>query len=567
MQHRPITQVLFKFISVCLLLLTTSKILIVGYDIDEQYAISMAYRLLQGDFPILEMWEPHQTSAFLSSMLMFPYLAIIGTTTGIVLYLRICGLAIHSLVCFLLYRQLREYPWAFYIVCIYFFSLPKLMFLPEFSNMQLWFLTLAVLCLLKYYEEKETDTSPHIFYLYLAGTFTMLEVLTYPSTILAFFLSFYYILRSRGKQAILKELTAFVMPCLIGATVFLGILLTQMNPKELINLLPIIASDGSHAFSLAEKFTINLQSLAEILCFLGMYTLIALLFYGIIRLKKAFEDVSAFHLIGTLTLAVCLICQLLIWLFGNQYPNYPMVEYFLLPALGIIISIRKKNTCSTTFRFLILVPLAAFLGIVLFTNHPLLVSAPFLALATLGSLIQLFKHLDINVACTPQRILQTTILLWVFVLFFGKIYMIRTTGGKHYTVFNPVSIMREGPALGIIADTETVLEYKNARELIQAYIPSGSKVFYAGSFTGLYLENQLKICTPSTISSPTFDDKIALYFSMNPDKNPDYIICDTTLSDLYTDSWLANYIKTMCASTPVAANDYIIIYQVTSSGK
>ena len=48
---------------------TAIKILLVGYDIDEQYAIAMSYRLLRGDFPLLNMWEPHQTSAFLSALL------------------------------------------------------------------------------------------------------------------------------------------------------------------------------------------------------------------------------------------------------------------------------------------------------------------------------------------------------------------------------------------------------------------------------------------------------------------------------------------------------------------
>lgn len=187
-----------------------------GYDIDEQYAISMSYRLLQGDFPVLDMWEPHQTSAFLISLLMVPYLAITGTVTGIVLYLRICGLLIHGGLSLLLYRflikgSLTDCPslkgnaisYPFLLTCIYFFSLPKLMFLPEFSNMQLWFLLLTILCLLKYYgpaddsakpagvdridvDDQTVETSKSFGYLIGAGFFMMLEVLTYLSTILAF---------------------------------------------------------------------------------------------------------------------------------------------------------------------------------------------------------------------------------------------------------------------------------------------------------------------------------------------------------------------------------------------
>ena len=56
---------------------TACKILLVGYDIDEQYAVSMAWRLLKGDRLLTDLWEPHQTSGWLCALLMAPYAAIL----------------------------------------------------------------------------------------------------------------------------------------------------------------------------------------------------------------------------------------------------------------------------------------------------------------------------------------------------------------------------------------------------------------------------------------------------------------------------------------------------------
>lgn len=57
----------WKYLLLAASLAATVKIIFFGFDIDEQYAVSMAYRMVRGDRMFLEMWEPHQTSAFFSA--------------------------------------------------------------------------------------------------------------------------------------------------------------------------------------------------------------------------------------------------------------------------------------------------------------------------------------------------------------------------------------------------------------------------------------------------------------------------------------------------------------------
>ena len=74
---------------IILSVLASFKMIFFAVGLDEEYQLVMAYRNVRGDRLFLDMWEPHQSSAFLCALLMKPWLALFGTT-GVVLYLRIC---------------------------------------------------------------------------------------------------------------------------------------------------------------------------------------------------------------------------------------------------------------------------------------------------------------------------------------------------------------------------------------------------------------------------------------------------------------------------------------------
>ena len=89
---------ILKRIMLCASILATLKIIFFDYTMDEEYQIVMAYRNLQGDSLFKEMWEPHQTSAFMCIGLMGIYQLITGTYTGVVIFLRICTAIIQALL-------------------------------------------------------------------------------------------------------------------------------------------------------------------------------------------------------------------------------------------------------------------------------------------------------------------------------------------------------------------------------------------------------------------------------------------------------------------------------------
>lgn len=51
---------------ICLTILGYIKNIFISLDIDESYAVAQSYRLAMGEHLFVDMWEPHQLSAFMA---------------------------------------------------------------------------------------------------------------------------------------------------------------------------------------------------------------------------------------------------------------------------------------------------------------------------------------------------------------------------------------------------------------------------------------------------------------------------------------------------------------------
>lgn len=163
---------LWKYLLLAASIVATVKIIFFGFDIDEQYAVSMAYRLVQGDRMFLEMWEPHQTSAFFSAAFLWLYMQLFHTLKYSVLFLRIVGVVTQLLISILTYRTFRKFVTentAFVIAVFYYNIIPKNSTVPDFSNMLLWFSMLLFLCLLYFFLAENNEIPGKYFCLIMSG--------------------------------------------------------------------------------------------------------------------------------------------------------------------------------------------------------------------------------------------------------------------------------------------------------------------------------------------------------------------------------------------------------------
>lgn len=160
--------------------------ILVGYNQDEEYQIVMAYRSIAGDSLFCNMWEPHQMSAFLCSFFEYLFIKITGSTTGIVIFLRIIGICIQGIITFILFKALKTYyekEQAFLISIVFFNMTPKMFASPEFSNMQFW-ATVLSLIFFYYFFIYGIDSLKGKISLILSAFSYSLSVLSYPTMLI-----------------------------------------------------------------------------------------------------------------------------------------------------------------------------------------------------------------------------------------------------------------------------------------------------------------------------------------------------------------------------------------------
>ena len=80
----------------------------VGLEIDEEYALSLGFRLVSGDRLFYSMWEPHQLSALPAALVLALYTAIAGTTTGALLFVRAVVLVCKAPMSAVFYRDFKQ---------------------------------------------------------------------------------------------------------------------------------------------------------------------------------------------------------------------------------------------------------------------------------------------------------------------------------------------------------------------------------------------------------------------------------------------------------------------------
>ena len=305
-----------KYIVILLLVgsfLAALKCIFVSLQMDEEYAVSMSYRLLLGDRLFAQIWDPHQTSAFLIEFLMWIYLKIFHTATCSVIFIRTVGVLIQLAIAYYLYRMLcylMEPEHSFYLAVVYFNLLPKTYVMPEFSNMMAWGLTMLLLSLFRLailqgrivygnallsgkYTAADKDTlqaekrrkRKMIFTVIEAGLWLSFVVLSYPTCLLLFPFIIWYLWKYDSDRK--KTIAVFAGTCLAAGGLYMAYLFSYMTLQELLaNIQSLIASCGSHSGGIQKKLGIYGVDFLSLLPFALGYFLVAVIVYRFINRRK-----------------------------------------------------------------------------------------------------------------------------------------------------------------------------------------------------------------------------------------------------------------------------------------
>lgn len=517
-----------------------------GYD--GEYQLAMCNRLLQGDKMFLEMWEPHQTSVFLPAALMWVYRKLMGTTTGIVIYLQICGILIRGGLAVLLYRTLRkELPRrvAYCVGLLYFMIAPKDYALPEFSNLQLWFSTLLFICLWEYLK------SGRKILLILSGIWLSLEVLAYPSCVVVF--PGVLLLLARYSARRKRDILLLTGICAGAGVAVAGYFLVSIRPDRFAACIAgMLALEPTHTESVGVRLAFYGENiLVLLLVSVGVALLGFILSLPVQMLCDRKGKRSPFLPIWMLCCCAVLLAGFLANILSAENRCAYSVILLLLTGIGFCCRgslegrERQIYTCGSIIGGLEL------LATLMLSDLPFSVSVPYGLLMAAMSLIPIEKQ----IARLPEEKLGKGFYYcfgcFAVLLAFRCVYIRTPISGKGQicSTFSGMALARSGPALGLVSNEDGISMQRDSYQEWKELIRPGDKVWIIGGVVDTlgYLYEEVEVAGPSTMSTPYYSDVVISYWDINPDKYPDVIVAECYLGelsyDLLANQWLMDWME------------------------
>ena len=489
---------------VILSLLACVKSVFFGLNIDEEYAVTMAYRMVERDEMFYTMWEPHQTSGFVCAFFIKVFLALTGGNTDyMIIYLRFVGIVIHAGVCLYVYKGLKHICSKYYalLLSILCFSiLPKWIIVPEFSNMLLWVILSIMSCFLQI----QFSAKVHAGHFIILGILTCIGVLSYPSFLICFFvysIAIYFSVPDHRKTALLL----YTSTCAAMGISYIFFFVSKLGADTFVKGISDMATDGQHETPFIDKLGSNVLDLAQCLC---IYALVYAALYLILRLIK--KDIKRGIFVGVALFSM--MWQLLAWLGDGRYFNEPLMLFYHV-FLVVIMSCKMERK---EFWCYIIPSVAACFAASILTNTGIYVISVFLLPAIIYGLACVAKK---------DKICGGIVIISLVVLFLlAKGWLVCENEGYKADMTYVKQKALSGPAKNIYCRYMDGYKYNLVQELMDAYITDGARVLCVSRHTIWYLLGDVEISNYSTISTPTFDERLLEYYDLFPEKYPDFII-------------------------------------------
>lgn len=556
---------------VAALALYTIKSIFVGADIDEAYGVTVGYRLVQGDRLVWDMWEPHQTSAIFTALFIRLILLFTGGSLQyMTILLRVCFFLVQTGITWYLYQSFKEClpflsRWERMLLAMaYYITTPKCIYVPEYSNLHMWFSTMLVLFLMRYFC-RESRNHGKSLYLVLAGGMLACDVLSYPGMVLLYpFCAGVVLWKSDSARERFRAFLAFTLPCVIGAGIFVGYLCSYMSLQELALVLPAILGEGSHQTGIWEKLGVWGAGIGEILVMTAGCGIAATLVLAVWR-KAVPAERQRDRVAGWLFVwfAVQTVFQIACWMKSDYNSGYPQTLYLALPLSGLWCAgrcVRRERAGVYLAGF----SLVNYLALNLTSNWGPASLNVYLVTGLLGGLLCWRQYFLERRGEAGLRMIRAVCVLFILSEAFGRcLLMIGGDEGSSMT-FQVRGISRGGVRGGILTSYMNSYRYNNNRELFSEIVPEGSMVLYLGPSSFYYMLGDCRVASPNTISTPVYDEYLELYYELHPERFPDVVVMESCYGDLSyfsEDDYIFKWLEEVYRPTEVKDYPYVRVYR------
>lgn len=500
----------------------------VGLEIDEEYALSLGYRLVSGDRLFYSMWEPHQLSSLPAAALLAVFIGITGGTTGVLVFFRLVVLVCKAGMSYVFYREFRRdlgRPAALLAALVLFAFVPKWFLGPDYTGQQFHWTLAAFLCLHHYV----TRGCRQLWLVPLGAVCACFGYLAFPQSAAAFAVLWVGMLILGKRRGEPKARGAWVLlgSCAVCGAAFLVYALSGVgfSLSLLLNRLTLILHDPQYNFTTAERMALLAgQALTVARSLLWPLLASAAISAALYLIKR--QPITAGRLLNFWAALAAVQC-LLRAVKDGSLDERQFVPVVVLAGAWAFWQGRGRPGNAELFWLGYLPGLAAYAMILRSTLLGLAPTFMYLTWPAVCGMLALVNHADDAKARRAEGMLCLAAML-AFLLV-CRVWCVQTTGWKAADVTDtPLVRITTGPAKGIYADAKAADMQECLCEALQPY--AGQPILQAiGEQHGLgflMADGTLQVAQASVISGTDSDPRFEQYYADVPGKEPRVILYD-----------------------------------------
>ena len=504
----------------------------VGLEIDEEYALSLGYRLVSGDKLFYSMWEPHQLSSLPAAALLALFMAVTGGTTGALVFFRLVVLACKAGMSYVFYREFRRSlggTGALLAALVLFAFVPKWFLGPDYTGQQFHWTLAAFLCLHHYI----TRGCRQLWLVPLGAVCACFGYLAFPQSAAAFAVLWVGMLLLGKRHGEPKARGAWVLlgSCAVCGAAFLVYALAGVgfSVSLLMERLDLILHDPQYDFTTAQRMALLAsQGLTVARSLLWPLLAAAVVCAALYLIKKT--PISLGRLLNYWDAAAALQC-LARAVKDGSLDERQFVPVLVLAGAWAFWRGRGRPGNAELFWLGYLPGLAAYAMILRSTLLGLAPTFMYLTWPAVCGMLALMNGAAPGDGTAKTRRAQGTLCLAAVLAFLlvCRVWCVQTTGWKSADIADtPLVQITTGPAKGIYADAKAADMQECLAEALAPY--AGRPILQAiGEQHGLGFlmdDGTLTVAQASVISGTDSDPRFEEYYTAVPGKTPAVILYD-----------------------------------------